>query len=123
MAGALQGREFRKGTPEFGEAFETYLMHELVCYRDYVSGEPVSYWRSTSGFEVDFIIGDHTAVEVKAKENISPNDVKSLRAIAEEKKLKRYLCVSLEPRARKFGGITVLPFREFLDSLWSGEYR
>lgn len=123
VAGALQGREFRKGTPEFGEAFETYLMHELVCYRDYVSGEPVSYWRSTSGFEVDFIIGDHTAVEVKAKENISPNDVKSLRAIAEEKKLKRYLCVSLEPRARKFGGITVLPFHEFLDSLWSGEYR
>jgi len=42
-------------------------MHELTCYRDYVSDEPLSYWRSTSGFEVDFIIGDHTAIEVKAK--------------------------------------------------------
>jgi len=123
VVGALQGRKFRQGTPEFGQAFETYLMHELVCYRDYVSGEPLSYWRSASGFEVDFIMGDHTAVEVKAKENVSRRDVKSLRAIAEEKKLKRYLCASLEPRARKLEGIIVLPFREFLDSLWSGEYR
>jgi predicted AAA+ superfamily ATPase len=63
----LQGRPFRPGTPEFGQALETVLLHELVSCRDYVSGEPVSYWRSTSGFEVDFILGDHTAVEVKAK--------------------------------------------------------
>lgn len=46
----------------------------------------MSYWRSTSGFEVDFIIDDHTAIEVKAKENLSLNDIKSLRALAEEKK-------------------------------------
>jgi predicted AAA+ superfamily ATPase len=122
VVAALQGREFRLGTPEFGEAFETYLMHELVSYRDYLSNESLTYWRSTSGFEVDFIIGDHTAVEAKAKENLSPQDVKSLRALAEEKKLKRYLCVSLEPRMRKFEGITVLPLPEFLDALWNGKY-
>lgn len=122
VVAALQGREFRLGTPEFGEAFETYLMHELVSYRDYLSNESLTYWRSTSGFEVDFIIGDHTAVEAKAKENLSPQDVKSLRALAEEKKLKRYLCVSLEPRMRKFEGITILPLPEFLDALWSGKY-
>jgi len=122
VVAALQGREFRPGTPEFGEAFETYLLHELVSYRDYVSGEPLSYWRSTSGFEVDFLIGDHTAVEVKAKDNVSPQDVRSLRALAEENKLERYLCVSLEPRRRQFAGVTVLPFREFLDALWSREY-
>ena len=123
VVAALQGREFRPGTPEFGEAFETYLMHELVSYKDYVSGEGLSYWRSTSGFEVDFIIGDHTAVEVKAKENVSSQDVKSLVALAEEKGLKRYLCVSLEPRMRKFQGVTVFPFREFLEELWGGAFR
>jgi predicted AAA+ superfamily ATPase len=122
VVAALQGREFRQGTPEFGEAFETYLMHELVSYRDYVSGEPLSYWRSTSGFEVDFILGDHTAIEVKAKENLSTQDLKPLRALAEEKKLKRYLCVSLEPRRRNLENLTILPFREFLDSLWSRKY-
>jgi predicted AAA+ superfamily ATPase len=122
VVATLQGRQFRPGTPEFGEAFETYLMHELVSYRDYFSGEPLSYWRSTSGFEVDFILGDHTGVEVKAKENLSARDLKPLRALAEEKKMKRYLCVSLEPRRRNLENVTILPFREFLEALWSREY-
>jgi predicted AAA+ superfamily ATPase len=122
VVATLQGRQFRPGTPEFGEAFETYLMHELVSYRDYISGEPLSTWRSTSGFEVDFILGDHTAVEVKAKENVSAHDLKSLRAFAEEKKLKRYLCVSLEPRRRNLENMSILPLRDFLESLWGCEY-
>jgi predicted AAA+ superfamily ATPase len=122
VTAALQEREFRWGTPEFGEAFETYLMHELTCFRDYVSGEPLSYWRSTSGFEVDFLIGDHTAIEVKAKETIASSDLKSLRALAEENKLKRYLCVSLEPRRRQVGEVIIFPYREFLDSLWGGQF-
>ncbi len=122
VVGVLQGRQFRIGTPEFGQAFETYLAHEILSYSDYLSGEPLTYWRSTSGFEVDFIIGDHTAVEVKAKENVASQDLKPLTALAEEKKLKRYLCVSLEPRPRKFGGVIVLPFSEFLVRLWNGEY-
>jgi predicted AAA+ superfamily ATPase len=123
VVSVLQGRKFRPGTPEFGEAFETYLMHELISYSDYVSGETLSYWRSTSGFEVDFIIGDHTAVEVKAKENLSASDLKPLRALSEEKKLKRYLCVSLEPRRRRFEEVMVLPYRDFLEALWNGEYK
>jgi predicted AAA+ superfamily ATPase len=122
VVGELQGREFRPGTPEFGEAFETIIMHELTCYRDYVSGETLSFWRSSSGFEVDFIIGDHTAVEVKAKQNLSNHDIKSLLILAEENKLKRYLCVSLEPRIRRVGDVVILPFTKFIENLWNGEY-
>jgi predicted AAA+ superfamily ATPase len=122
VTATLQGRRVRPRTPEFGQGVETYLMHELVAYRDYISGEPLRYWRSTSGFEVDFILGDHTAVEVKAKETVSPQDVKSLRALADERKLKRYVCVSLEARPRRVDGLALVPVREFLDALWSGEY-
>jgi predicted AAA+ superfamily ATPase len=122
IVATLQGRVFRPGTPEYGEGFETYLFHELICYRDYIRQEPLSYWRSSSGFEVDFIIGDHTAVEVKAKENISPHDIKALQALAEEKILKRYICVSLEPRMRRIGVVTILPYKEFLDNLWNGNF-
>ncbi|MDA8156492.1 MAG: AAA family ATPase [Actinomycetota bacterium] len=122
VTAALQGREFRRGTPEFGEAFESLLFHELRCYNDYVTPEPLAYWRSTSGFEVDFILGDHTAIEIKAKENVSAQDLKSLRALAEEKKLKRYMCVSMENRPRTVNGISILPYKEFLSGLWDGEY-
>ena len=76
VASALQGRRVSHGTAEFGAAFETWLLHELICHRDYASGESIRYWRSTSGFEVDFILDDHTAIEVKGKENVSAHDLK-----------------------------------------------
>jgi predicted AAA+ superfamily ATPase len=123
VAAALQGRKFHPNTPEFGEAFETYIAHELLSYSNYVSGEPLCYWRSTSGFEVDFIIGDHSGVAVRAKENVSSQDLKPLRALAEEKQLNRLLCVSLETRRRKSHEVVVLPWKEFLEELWGGEYR
>ncbi len=122
VVASIQDRRYRRGTPEFGEAVETYIMHELKSYADYVSGEPLAFWRSKSGFEVDFILGDHTAIEMKARENIAANDLKSLKALAEEKKLKRYLCVSLEARRRQVGEVTILPVKEFLNSLWEEEY-
>ncbi len=123
IVAALQGRDFRPATPEYGQAFETYIMHELMCYKDYQSGESLHYWRSTSGFEVDFLIGDHTGVELKAKPSVSPQDLKSLQALAEEKVLKRLICVSLETRPRRVGNLLLLPWKHFLDALWSGEYR
>lgn len=122
VVAAIQERRYRRGTPEYGEALETFVMHELKSYTDYVSGEPLTFWRAKSGFEVDFILGDHTAIEIKAGENIAANDLKSLKALAEERKLKRYLCVSLETRRRQVGDLTILPVREFLDNLWDGVY-
>ena len=59
---------------------------------------------------------------MKAKENLSLAELKPLRALAEEKKLKRFLCVSLEPRRRETAGVTVLPYKDFLEMLWNGEY-
>jgi len=121
VAGSLQGRQVRKGTPEFGSAFETWLMHELRTYCDYRTKESLHYWRSTSGFEVDFILGEHTAIEVKAKQNVSGKDLRPLRALAEEKKLRRYLCVCLEAHRRRIDGVEVLPYEEFLGELWAGD--
>jgi predicted AAA+ superfamily ATPase len=123
VASALQGRTVSPGTTEFGWALETYLMHEVSAHADYRSGDELAFWRSTSGYEVDFIIGDHTAVEVKSTPTVSPRDLKPLRALAEEKLLKRYVCVSLEPRPRTVDGLTILPWWGFLEALWAGEYR
>ncbi|MFH1996739.1 MAG: DUF4143 domain-containing protein [Candidatus Omnitrophota bacterium] len=120
---ALQGRVICPGTPEYGEMFETFIMHELRSYISYISNEALQYWRSASGYEVDFILGDHTAIEVKAKENVPDRDLRPLAAIAEEKKLKRYICVSLEKTGRVVGPVMVLPYREFLSRLWNGELK
>ena len=123
VAAVLQGRLFRSGTPEFGQALETIVFNELLAHRDYVSGEPLAYWRSTSGFEVDFLIGDHTAIEVKAKANVSTQDLRSLMALAEERKFRSLVCVALEPRERRVGAVSILPCTEFLDALWNQRFR
>jgi predicted AAA+ superfamily ATPase len=122
VVGALQGRLFQSDVPEFGQALETIIFHELLAHRDYVSGEPLSYWRSTSGFEVDFVISDHTAIEVKATTNVAQQDLKSLIALAEERKFRSLICVSLEARKRKVGAISILPCQEFLRMLWENEF-
>ena len=121
-ASALQGRRLQPGTPEFGQGFETWLLHELRSWIDYRSGEDLRHWRSASGFEVDFILGDHTAIEVKGKATVSAGDLKGLRALAEEGTFRRYLCVCLAPRRRRIGHVEVLSYAEFLASLWNGDY-
>ncbi len=122
VVSSLQGRQFTPGSTEYGEAFETYIAHELRAYSDYISGEPVCYWRSSSGYEVDFILGNHTAIEIKAKRNVSRQDVKSLAALAEENKLKNHFCVCFETQERTFDNIRILPYGQFLDELWGGSF-
>jgi hypothetical protein len=65
---------------------------------------------------------DEEAIEVKATEHVSADDLRGLRALAEEGALRHYLCVSLERRRRAIDGIVILPYAEFLDGLWGGEW-
>lgn len=119
------GGPLNETSREFGDAFESFIFHELRAYADYRLGSPgerLHYWRSTSGFEVDFILDDAVAIEAKAARDVPLRELSGLRAIAEEGKLKRQLCVSREPRRRTVGNIHILPWREFLDELWAGRF-
>ncbi|MBI2095676.1 MAG: ATP-binding protein [Candidatus Omnitrophica bacterium] len=123
VARFLQNRgPVRPGSPEFGDALETFLFHELKSFADYHGIGDLSYWRSTSGFEVDFILAGKTAVEVKAKKNISARDLAGLKALQEEKQLQRYLLVCMESTPRTTAGIEILPLENFLGRLWAGEF-
>lgn len=107
---------------DFGEFFEHYLFLELRAYLDYrLPGSSLKYWRSTSGFEVDFIIDGSIAVEVKAAEIIHDKHVKGLKAFREEGIVKRSILVCREERPRKKDGIEILPWKMFLEYLWDGK--
>ena len=110
-------------SPDFGDALEHYLFHELMTWIDTRRpGLELHYWRSTSQFEVDFILGDHTAIEVKAASSVSPRDLKGLKALAEEGLMKHLILVCQEPTPRKIGDILVLPWQVFLERLWGDAY-
>ena len=124
---ALQGGgPLRDNSEEFGRAFECYMFHELRAYADYRmgrGGEHLHYWRSKSGFEVDFILADKTAVEVKATRHVSPRDLRGLRALSEEGSIRRLVCVSRETERRVVEGVEILPWRLFLKNLWADAFR
>ncbi len=119
VARSLQGRRaLEENTAELGEALERFIAHELKAWADYRNGS-LQYWRTTSGFEVDFILNDEMGIEVKATRQASGSDLKALRALAEEKKMRRLVCVCREPRRRKVENIEIVPWREFLRELWA----
>jgi predicted AAA+ superfamily ATPase len=118
----LQKRSFIKpGSPEFGELFETFVFHELASYCDYHGALMLNYWRSKSGFEVDFILDSKTAIEVKATKTVSAQDLKGLKMLKEEGRLKKYVLVCMEKETRTVDGIEILPVDIFLKKLWSGK--
>ena len=82
----------------------------------------LTFWRTHAGHEVDFVVGDDIAVEVKATTRVSPRDLKGLTALAEEVPLKQRLVVANELRTRTLDdGVVVLPVETFLRRLWADD--
>jgi uncharacterized protein len=112
------------GSSEFGKSFEHIILMELKAYQAYVNPElDIRFWRTSTGFEVDFILNDmQAAIEVKSSNRIHSDHTKGLRALLEEHKVKRSIIVSLESKPRKLdNGIEILPWRNFFEQLWAGE--
>lgn len=115
--------EIRARSPEFGRAFEGFLCQGLRAWTDYHAAPELCYWRSLTGFEVDFVVARHTAIEVKATAHVADADLRGLRALKAEKLLRNYIVVSQEPRERNTAdGIRIVPWRQALRELWSGDY-
>lgn len=109
-------------SPLFGKAFESFFFQELLAWSSYTKNTPLRYWRTQDQKEVDFILGDEIAIEIKGKANITMADLDGLIALKEEKKLKKYFLVYTGKEQKKFEaakGIEILPYQIFLDRLWS----
>jgi uncharacterized protein len=124
VANAIVGRkEIVPKTPEYGRAFEHLLFLELRAYLDYRRiDDPLTFWRSQSQLEVDFVVGDHIAIEAKGTGNVAAGDAKGLLALREEVRLRRCIIVCNEANERTLeNGIEIMPISVFLQRLWKGE--
>lgn len=128
VTNALIGRrDVASGTPEYGKLLEQAIFMEMKSYLDYKRiDKKLEYWRSTSQFEVDFLVysdlKDLIAIEVKAGVNPTKKDFKGLLALEEEFPLKRKLVVCNAETPRKTQeGVEILPVAEFLKQLWAGK--
>lgn len=119
----LKRNRIEPGSEAFGKAFEHYIYHEIFAHCQYSDIHyPISYWRTTSQIEVDFILGDNeVAIEVKATSNVTHRHLKGLRSFAEEYKVKKLIVISNDPYPRMLENVLVLPWNVFLEQLWAGE--
>ncbi len=111
------------GSESFGKAFEHFVYHEIYAHSHYSGlNYPISYWRTTSQIEVDFILGENeVAVEVKGTNMVTPRNLKGLKSFSEEYKTKNLIIVSNDPLPRRADNISILPWKIFLQKLWAGE--
>ncbi len=124
VAHAVVGREaVQPRTSEYGRALEHLIFLELRAYLDYTRNRSaLTFWRTHTKHEVNFLIGDAVAIEVKAKEQVMDRDLRGLRALAEELPSLRKIVVSNELWRRTTDDqIEVYPVEEFLRELWNGK--
>lgn len=115
-SGVVQGSEI------FGRVFEHFIFQELSAHSHYSGLDyPVSFWRTASQLETDFILADgEVAVEVKGVREVLPGHLRGLRAFGEEYGKARRIAVSLDKSPRLVDGIEIMPWKIFLEKLWSG---
>ncbi len=104
----------------YGQAFEHFIACELRAYISYYNKYlDLSYWQSREKIEVDFIIEDDIAIEVKTTDKVQDKHLKGLMKLQEENICKKYLLVSFDKLQRTTSGIEIMDWKSFLDKLWS----
>lgn len=111
------------GTPEYGHAFEHFVLQELRAYMAYHHrDEQLSYWHTYNGKEVDVVVGDAAlGIEIKSCKEILPKHYSNFKEYREEFPDSRCMVVSLDPLTRRSGEIEIIYLYDFLRMLWAGE--
>lgn len=111
---------------EAGRALENYIAQEIIAYNSIKElDHKITYWRTKTGLEVDFLIGEKIAIEVKISQNVHNSDLRGIKAINEEVDVEKSFVVCIEPKKRLIQhnnkNIMLIPVESFLEELWSGK--
>ena len=117
-------KQLVRGTPEYGHAFEHFVIQELYAWLHYThSDEALSYWRTYTGLEVDAVIGDaRVAIEIKSVEEVLAKHLKGLKAFGEEHPQSRKIIVSLDRINRRIGDVECIYVLDFFKELWNKKW-
>ena len=119
----LNKKNLLPGSESFGRSFEHFIIQELIAYLGYTqSSENLTYWRTSSGYEVDAIIGEgRIAIEIKSTDEVRSRHLKGLKAFQEDFPQAKAIVVSLDKYPRILNGVEIIPAVEFLRALWNAE--
>jgi uncharacterized protein len=107
-----------------GAALEGMVAQHLRAWIAYTDmARTLSYWRTRTGVEVDFIVygeDDFIAIEVKNSGQVRPDDLRGLRAFLSEYPECQPLLLYRGTARLEIGGILCWPVDEFLAQLRPG---
>lgn len=104
----------------YGRSFEQWVGMEVRAWLGYRRrNDALCYWRSVHQHEVDFVVGDHTAIEAKATRKVTARDLHGLHAIAEERRFRHLILVSEDRMEVRRGAIRCIPWQTFVAELWA----
>lgn len=104
-----------------GAALEGLVAQHLKAWKDY-SQDPhtLSFWRTRSGIEVDFVVygpQGFWAIEVKNKKKIFPQDIKPLEAFLEDYPMAKALMLYRGTEYLQLKNVLCIPCGDFLSQL------
>ena len=120
----LMGRQsLQEGTPEYGHAFEHFVIQEVMAYmRISDNDKKISYWHTYKGKEVDLVIGNaEIGIEIKSTDEIQKKHIANFKEYHEEFPDSRCIVVSRDIFNRRIDNVECLYIHDFLHQLWTGE--
>jgi predicted AAA+ superfamily ATPase len=114
--------ELTEGTPIYGKVFEHFIVLETIKAITYLKEEITFYYfRTTDGAEVDLILEKHgEIIPIEIKASSTPRDLRGLKSFLKDHKVKQALCICTAPRPYTRDGIVFTPWKDFINSLYSG---
>jgi len=111
------------GSPEYGHAFEHFVVQEVRAYLGYRHNEKaLSYWHTYNHKEIDMVIGEaEIGIEIKSAEEIQTKHLSNFKEYKEEYPQSRCIVVSRDKLTRRQGDIEIIYILDFLRMLWNGE--
>lgn len=110
----------KKSTSYYGDVFEHFIILECVRLANYYFPEyRFSYIKTKDDVEVDLVVdrpGEKLlCIEIKSSDNVREDKLSSFANLVKDMPNSEAICISQEPRAKKIGDITVLPWQSALN--------
>lgn len=112
------------GTFHFGNLFETFIVNEIIHYRDYLRKDfELNHYRTTNDEEIDLILNrgpylPPIAIEIKSE--TAPKEFKHLESFAQDYPNAQLYCLSNSSNTYKVGKVKVLPWESGIAEIMEG---
>jgi predicted AAA+ superfamily ATPase len=112
-----------EGASDLGASFEQFIINEVRAYLEYHRKlSSLTYWRSRKT-EVDLVIGNKIAIEIKFNQKFKSDFADGLIALREEGLIEQFIVVGRFAIDGVYQDIEYMGYKTFLNRLWSNKLK